>query len=356
MAQIHCECLVPLKGNSVSVDPDVKRILVSRLRFMGDLILTTPLVCVLRTAFPSAEIVYLAEKPYIDLLRHHPCVDRLIPLPKTVTGQAGCIGQLIGNHYDIAIDLFGNPRSALLTWISGAKIRIGGNFRGRRLLYTARVHAPLTTLNAIQFHLRYLEPLGLSSSVRVPSIRVTRDEKLWAQNYLSQNGYSSEIPIVGLHIGATWPAKKWLPERFSALAREIREKLNTQVFFTAGPDEIDSVTSVIAQSKIKANEPEVLPLRSLAAVLSCFTLFVSNDCGPMHLGPAVGTRTIGLFGPGEPEIWFPYTDEQGGHRFIHKQIDCSRCHRDLCEKKTCMEKITVADVFESVKECLGKNS
>lgn len=329
----------------------IKRILVSRLRFMGDIVLTTPLLSALKTAYPNAHIDYLAESPYIDLLEANPNVDGLIKLPRK--GQSSAFFKLIRNRYDLAIDLFGNPRSALLTYMSGAGIRIGGNFRGRRLLYTRRIGEPGQTLNAIDFHLRYLEPLNIEAKFEKPIISIKDEEKNNARMLLKKQGYDLNKPIIGLHIGATWPAKKWIPERFARVAEHLQKSMGYQLYFTAGPGELDDVCSVIRLAGVKANEPEILSLRSMAAVLSCLTLFVSNDCGPLHVAPAVDTTTIGIFGPGEPEIWFPYSEP---HRYIHKEIDCSRCHKDLCEIKTCMKAIEVDDVIKEIKACLAQKS
>ncbi|MBC7186555.1 MAG: glycosyltransferase family 9 protein, partial [Calditrichaeota bacterium] len=110
-----------------------RRILVSRLRFLGDVVLTTPLLRALRRAFPEARIAYLAESPYIEVLAHHPHVDGLLPLDRqTRAAQLSTLRQLRRAHFDLTIDLFGNARSALLLWLSGARQRIGFDYRGRR--------------------------------------------------------------------------------------------------------------------------------------------------------------------------------------------------------------------------------
>jgi ADP-heptose:LPS heptosyltransferase len=76
-------------------------------------------------------------------------------------------------------------------------------------------------------------------------------------------------------------------------------------------------------------------------------LLVSNDAGPMHIGPAVGTPTVGIFGPGEPEIWFPYGPP---HQAAYREIHCSHCRRDVCPQVECMDLLAVDDVEQA---CLG---
>jgi len=331
---------------------EIQRILVSRLRFVGDVILTTPMLRALREGFPSARITYLAEKPYDSLLKNHPDVDEVLAFPlDDKKGQIEIFLKLSRKHFDVAIDLFGNPRSALLTFLSGARYRIGGDYRGRKIFYTHRIRDDGEPKSAVAFHLEYLKPLGIPCDFSDPYIVITEDEKRWAREYLTSRGYDEKKQIIGIHPGASWPAKRWFPERFAALANKLASELGAQIFFTIGSGEEEIVKSVSKACKFFTAEPKVLSLRKLTALLSAFDLFISNDCGPMHMAPAVGTKTVGIFGPGEPEIWFPYSSKKA-HRWVHREIDCSRCHRDLCDKMDCMRAIRVDDVFDAAIEAL----
>ena len=197
-----------------------QNILVTRLRFMGDIILTTPVLQNLRRAFPDAHIGYLAEAPFQQMLQPHPWVDSVFALDRQKGSlQFKLIRELRRRKWDVAIDLFGNPRSALLTFLSGAAMRIGGDFRGRRHYYTHRVGDDDRPKSAIQFHLNYLQPLGMETLAVDPHIHVTGAENQQAREHLAGLGYDLHKPIVGLHCGATWPAKKWFPDRFAQLAQ-----------------------------------------------------------------------------------------------------------------------------------------
>jgi hypothetical protein len=213
----------------------MRKLLVTRLRFMGDVILTTPLLQSIREKYPAARITYLTEAAFAPLLSDHPAVDEVLILHKNFYKQIRLIFRLLRTRFDVAIDLFGNPRSALLTWLSGAKMRIGGNFRGRRYFYTHRIRGGNEKMNAIQYHLRYGRPLGISSRIHDPVIAVPEDQKAWAAAHLKELGYTLTRPVIGLHVGASWPAKKWFPERFAELAGLIQKELNADVYFTTGP-------------------------------------------------------------------------------------------------------------------------
>jgi len=334
----------------------ISRILLSRLRFMGDVILTTPLIRQLRLAFPHAHLAYLTEDTFAPLLHHNPNLDEIIALHlpgsrgekglQSLVQQAKFIRRLRQKKFDLAIDLFGNPRTALLTWLSGARWRVGGDFRGRGLLYNLRVALPNEKLDAIAFHQLSLEKIGLHSGDKKTEIFLAEDEIRAAQAYLEKKGFDLSQPIVGLHPGATWPNKRWPVASFMELAKALLAE-EVQVFVSCGPGEQEITAAMHAIDHAGLAIGEVLPLRQLAAILKLLNLSISNDCGVMHLAVAVDTPTFGIFGPGEPNIWFPYCKELG-HRTFWADIECRPCHKDFCPLGTlaCMHKTTPDMVFK----------
>jgi len=329
----------------------IRNILVSRLRFMGDVILTTPVLANLRARFPSGRIVYLTQRPFDELLFRHPWVDETLSFSSSPASQYRLLRSLKNHRFDLAIDLFGNPRSAGLTYLSGAPLRIGGDYRGRKLLYTHRIRNDGKTRTAVDFHLNFLAPLSIEASAKETFLSVTQEEMDQAVSRISEAGLDPKKRTAGIHPGASWPAKQWLPERFAELASRLVRELDAQVLLTAGPGEETLARSIRNACPAPVHIIERPSIRELMALIRCLDVYVSNDCGPMHIGPAVQTPTVGIFGPGQPEIWFPYNREKG-HRFIHREMDCSRCHKDFCEDRRCMEAIRVEDVFRETAEIL----
>ncbi len=326
------------------------RILISRLRFMGDVILTTPLLRQLRTRFPDAEITYLTEDRFVPLLHNNPNIDAVMGLKiqrkfgesrhEMAFEQIRFLRKLRQKKFDLVIDLFGNPRTALLSWLSGASTRVGGDFRGRGLLYNFRVRAPQEKVDAIAFHQRSLEVIGIPPGDKKTELVLLPVERDLARTYLQRKGLDPDAPIVGLHPGATWPNKRWPADYFSRLAAGLVEK-GMQVYVTCGPGEEEIATAVAGGRIGPVVAGDVLPLRTLAAVIAHFKAMVSNDCGVLHMSVAVGTPTAGIFGPGEPDIWFPYPEE-AGHKAFFADIECRPCHKDFCPLNTleCMHKTT----------------
>jgi lipopolysaccharide heptosyltransferase II len=279
----------------------------------------------------------LTQDTFAPLLRHNPYLDEVIawPVRRSIAEQSRVYYQVRQRRFDMAIDLFGNPRTALMTWLTGAPIRVGGDFRGRGKLYNIRVPAPTTELNAIDFHWRSLEALGIEKSDNRTEIFLTEEEKEWARNFLEEMALDLARPIVGLHPGATWPNKRWPEKYFAELARRLVDK-KIQVLITRGPGEEKIVMEVMRHISPSPRTGSaniislpVLNLRQLASVQKLMQVFVSNDCGVMHLAVAAGTPTIGFFGPSQPHIWFPY-DRAAGHLALWHEIDCRPCHKNFC--------------------------
>jgi len=340
------------------------RILISRMKFIGDVVLTTPVVRAVRERFPSAHIAYLAEKQAVSLLEGNPHLNELIAFDFSKPGfleQLRVIQRLRKGKFDVFIDLFCNPRTALLARSSGAPVRIGKEVRGRGRLYTDRIVDDGKPKTAVEYHYQYVQPLGVERTHVQTEIFLSDAEKREAGIYLKWQDVDLEKPIVGLHPGATWPAKVWPAERFADLIDLIKAKLDVQVVVTQGPRDAAIIDKISGLAIGNATFLKAVPLRQLAAVLSKFSVYVANDSGPMHIAAAVGTRTIGIFGPGEENIWFPYVPPfyplSAGHTALRKDVPCHPCHLDYCNREgegymECMKLLGVKEVFEQIRKRL----
>lgn len=342
------------------------RILLSRMKFIGDVVLTTPIIRSVRNAYPDAYIAYMGEKQAVSLLGQNPHLNEIIPFDfsrPTILEQPRVAWHLRRLKFDLAIDLFNNPRSALLMYLSGAKVRVGAERKGRGSLYTIQVKDDGRPKTAIEFHNQFIKAVGIEPTASRTEIFITDDERREARIYLQWLDYETRPldmtkPIVGIHPGATWPAKKWLPERFAELSDRLVARLGAQVVLIAGPRDGEALQQVLKHSVANIKIIRSLPLRQLAAVISHFSLFIANDAGPMHIAAAVNTPTLGLFGPGEENIWFSY-DQRDGHIALRKDVPCHPCHLDVCNREgdgymECMKLLTVDEVFDAVKHVLGR--
>jgi lipopolysaccharide heptosyltransferase II len=343
-----------------------QRILLTRMRFIGDIVLTTPVIRSVRAACPDAHIAYMGERDAVSLLEGNPFLDEIIPYDYSRSGvlEQVRVGFLLRERrFDLVVDLFGNPRSALLTRLSGAPVRVGPDRRDRGRLYTIRVADDGKPKTAVEFHNQYIAAAGIPPVASKTELFLTAEERRDAVSYLrwicgEGKTLDPARPIVGIHPGATWPAKRWLPERFAELADTVRAKLGAHVIITAGPGDAEAVSALGTSAVSAPSILNVLPLRQLAAVISCCSVFVSNDGGPMHIAAALGVPTVGIFGPGEDSIWFPY-DPAAGHTPLRKDVPCHPCHLDYCNRggegyMECMRLLAVNDVLAAVDRALSR--
>lgn len=334
----------------------INRILISRMKYIGDVVLTTPIIHAVREKYPAAHIAYLGDKKAVSLLENNPYLDEIIAYDfkrPDILEQSRIILALRKRKFDVFVDLYSNPRTAMLAWASGAWMRIGKDVRGRGKVYTHRISGYTPFTSAVECHYMYVKPLDVEAKYKKTEIFITEEEKREARIFLTHQGVDLTKPIVTLHPGATWVNKTWMKERFAELIDLMRAKLNVEILISPGPRDQNLLNYLTNNTMGKVFSLPILPLRQLAAMLSLSRVFVTNGTGPMHIGVAVGAKTIGIFGPDPVEAWFPYSAEDG-HKAIFKKIECLPCHLSQCPREgdgfiECMKLITVKDIFDEVK-------
>jgi lipopolysaccharide heptosyltransferase II len=323
------------------------RVLVTRLNYLGDVVLSLPLVDALHARWPGIEIDYLSRSPGADLLAGDPRFGRVFALEDGFPNTLALVNALRRRRYRAIIDLYSNPRSAWLSWFSGAPVRIGGNRRGRRRLYTHPIAVPREVRRVTDVFMRYGVPLGIASDARAvaPSLSITPAERAAADELLLR---TSGRPLVGVHPGGKWSVKRWPSEKFVELIDRLRGQLGADVVVFTGPDERDATERVRGTG---ARILDVMPIRTLAAVISRLDAMVACDGGVMHVSAAVGTPSVGIFGSSEPAVWFPY---HAPHRAAFIEVECRPCHRHECPlgHTRCLNDLSPAAVAQWVSESM----
>lgn len=329
------------------------RVLVTRLRFLGDVIITTPVLEALKDCYPESEIYYLSERKYALILRENPFIEGIIELEKGFSGMARALREIRGLNFTAAIDLFGNPRSANLLYLSGIGIRVGGSRKSRRMLYTHNVKTPDYVRSCVEHHLYSLRELGCDQETGDLRPRVylsEREEEKGAEILeMLTGGGSDEKLIVAFHPGGTWQSKIWPADNFARLADMITENFHSRIILITGPGEGDITSGVRKAGSADIKVLPTLPIRTVAAVLSRCGLVVANDGGIMHLSVALGRPTVGVFGPTEPDIWFPYCD-MGPFALATINAECAPCHMHRCDNMECMRGLEPRKVFDRIME------
>ena len=340
--------------------PQLQKILIIKLRAIGDVVLSTPVIENLRAAFPNATIEFLTESPSAPIVQNHPELNRVIVYPRQRLEKwpvyrrwffdSQFLWKLRAEKYDLVLDLFGNPRSAIMTRVTGAPRRIGYNFRGRRAAYTTVVTNRGAEVHEVEFNLDALRALQIPVVNHQPKIFVPEEDKRIIQSWIEQNQLTGRF-LIGLNPSGSWPAKRWPNEKFIQLGKRLRDRFSAVVVVLWGPGEKEMAQKIagkIGEDSLLAPQTTLLQLAALCQKLE---LLVSNDSGPMHISAAMGTPTLGLYGPTNSNLQGPYGRK--ARAVAHWDIPCLGCNRLTCPLMDCMNYLTVDEVFKEAKRLLA---
>lgn len=323
------------------------RILVIKLRAIGDVLLSTIVLNNLRAFFPEARIDFLTELPSRDIVEGHPALDHVIIFNPGRDNALKFFWELNRRRYDVVFDLFCNPRSAQMTFATRAPYRIGYPFRGRAYAYTIKVQARAESIHNTQFNLDALR------AVEIPIV----DERIviphdpeaiqWAKEYMAEVRLNN-TPVIALNPSGTWPTKRWGLEHFAQLGDILIEKYGACVLLLWGPGEEADVRTIAATMRHGAQIIPKTTLKQLAALLAECDYFISNDSGPMHIGAVAGVPVLGIFGPTNPYSQGPYSARSAWIR--NEGLECLSCNLTACPiGNVCMTELSassVADAFD----------
>lgn len=341
----------------------VRKILIIKLRAIGDVVLSTIVIPNLREAFPAAKIDFLTEKMSAEVVQGLSELNEVIvfdrvniqKLPAMQQAEANYqfIRQLRGRQYDLVFDFFGNPRSAILTRLSGAKLRIGYDWRGRQMLYNRVVRSRAATVHEAEFHLDALRALGIpivSQKLRFP---IDSASEAFAREFLIHHNFMNYVSLVGLNVYGGWEAKRWPLEKFAALADMLIKNCNAQILLFWGPGEKQYAQKVAQMMKRSAVLAPPTSLKQMGALMKHCQMVVSNDSGPMHIAAALNVPTVGIFGPTNAKLQRPYGRKN--EVALKTSLECLACNQTRCAHNSCMQLLTVEEVWDAVQRCLQKN-
>ena len=338
----------------------MKNILVIKLRYLGDVLLATPVLQTLREQMPGARLSMAVSRGTEDVLKENPHLDELVVVDRGgMSPQIDLLRRLRHRQFDCVIDLTDADRSAILAWTTRAAVRIGLNdeHRWRGLLYTVVARRRPESRHRIEQDLDVLRPLGISSSSHTPVLHISDRDEQQAVDLLRSIAEKADAsalrrPLVMLQPGARYWYKAWPPERFAELADRLATRLDCRVLIGGDSRERGLAETISAQAR---SQPTVMAGRTSvlqhAALLKQCALFVGNDNGPMHMAAAVGTPVVALFGPSDPAEWGPRGSPA---EILYKGLDCRRCFHPACERGelSCMKQISVEEVFTAAMRLL----
>ena len=337
-----------------------KRIGVWQTAFLGDAVLTLPLLQSLAGSYPGSEIYYFVRRGLKPLFDPDPGY-RVVEFDKygRDKGISG-IHRMAAFIRKLDLDLWISPhtsaRSAAISFLTRAGTRIGYERPFYSLLaYTRTVPRRFSELEEIERILELLRPLNPGFRETWPSIVLSGEAVIKADDFWRK---SIRGKTLGIHPGSTWPTKKWPEDYFSRVIDMAGKLDNTQVIIFAGPGEEDMARGIATRSTINKNIINMagkLSLSELAAFIAKLDCYLTNDSGPMHLAWTQKVPTIALFGPTTRNLgFFP---RGGNTAVLETNLDCRPCglhgHKKCPEQHhKCMKDILPETVMDQIREKL----
>lgn len=356
----------------------IKKILVIKLRHIGDVLLTTPVFRALKETFPDAHITALVNSGTEDVLKGNTLIDEIITMNRDVKKlspikryirEIAFLKNIRAKGFDMTVDLTGGDRAAILSFTSGAKYRLcwksKKGFWGKQSIYT-HLSEPDGNRHIVFQNLDIVKGFGIDTEDLSVDFYISEEDRAFAKNILKENNVDKNTGIVHIHPTSRWLFKCWTDKHMAEITRWLLDSGNA-VIVTTSPDRREMekarrILSLVRNSPDSTASPANLrqsphgsrlidlcgktTIKQLGAISEISDLFFGVDSAPMHIAAAVGTPVVALFGPSGAFNWGPWDNKIsdienpypnrngiqtfGTHTVIQRDWDCIPCGKDGC--------------------------
>lgn len=339
---------------------DYQKILIIRLSSIGDIVLASPLIRLVRQRFPQAKIDMLVSTEFEELVSANPNLTQVILFDRK-TGLKGLwrlCKKIRKRRYDLIIDIHKKLRSFIICKTSGARQTVAYNKHSfqRFLLVKFKINRFVEIPYVANLYLKSVERFGIKDDGGGLEFHITTSKDIGILELLRQKGVSKAYPLIGLAPGAHWNTKRWIKERFIELANLLIQRKNATIVIFGGRDDVVLSNEI---ANLLLNKPLIVAgkvsLMETAALLKRCDVLVTNDTGVMHIAAAVKTPVVAIFGPTVKEFgYYPY---RVTNRVISNNLPCKPCTTkgtSRCKINTfdCMRLISTDEVLGAVEELL----
>jgi predicted lipopolysaccharide heptosyltransferase III len=337
----------------------VERVLVVRLRSIGDTVLSTPSLFALKRFLPNASVDILLEDwvaPVLDGFAH---VDDLLTISRSsASSRARIAARLRSNRYDVVYNLHGGTTATLLTRATGAKHRVG-----YQDYQYARLHNHLSPsssslwgrekTHSVEQQLALLGWTGVPVTDRPPTQLAVTETAAASISVRLGEAHLEGQPFAVIHPAAAFDTKQWATENFGRVISELAAKQLPTIVIT-GPNETALVDQLQSMSATPLTAFTNLSLPEVTALITRARLFVGNDSGIAHIAAAVETPSVVIFGSSNRAHWGPWATKPA--EMVFDELDCQPCHGYYCEKfdqPECIKGVAVERVIAAIERVLG---
>ena len=341
----------------------VRRVLIVRLRSIGDTVLTTPSLFALRRFLPGAQIDILLEDWVAPVLEGFAHINNIITLERgSTSSRARAARRIRAARYDVVYNLHGGTTATLLTRASGARHRVGyAHYQyGRLHNHLAPSSALLwgrTKTHSVEQQLALLGWTGVPVSDRPPThLAATEAAAATISAKLGAAGLTESASFAVVHPAAAFDTKRWATENFARVVECLADRELATVAITA-PNETEIVADLKEHSSVPVISFTDLSLPEVSALAARARLFVGNDSGIAHIAAAVGAPSVVIFGSSNVAHWRPWATAPA--EVVLEEMECQPCHGYFCEKfeqPECILRVPVERVIAAIDRVLSNAS
>jgi ADP-heptose:LPS heptosyltransferase len=332
------------------MEPMEDKILFIRLRLLGDIVFTIPAVQLYKKKDPETDIYYLVEERFREVAEIIPGINKVLTVPDRmgIIDMMGFRKNTKKLKIHTAVDFHSGPRSALLTFLSGAKIRIGYRTPNRNWAYNQLVPRKSENLYAhsVENQARLLAPLGIEAHevLGYPEIEITKEHV--SEKVAKIDEGDRKIVI---HVGAKKIYRDWGIESFSSLIKLLIQD-NYSIFLIGKGEEEEGRGKYLSDLYSLHDFTGKLSVKEILFLISHADVYFGADSGPLQLASLTKTPIVALYGPNIPDISGPYRSENV--TIIQLDLDCIPCPQKTCryDEVKCMKGIEVSDVYQAIKK------
>jgi len=315
------------------------RILLIKFRHIGDVLLSTPLIKNLKIHFPDAQIDFALNKDTKEMISQNPDINEIFAYDRKRIKNEGIlfriideykfIRKIISNKYDLVMNLTEGDRGAIISKLSGAKVRLGIESRNPLLKlfrpYRSSIKE-MSHIHAVERDLEFLKLINLKAKAKKVGIYFNDQDYKKVSSILKSKNIKNFVVI---HPVSRWMFKCWDDRKFAEIIDYLQGK-ELHVVVTASPEqkELDRISKIFPYCTMEPlNLSGQLTLKETAALISMSMLFVGVDTAPMHMAAALNIPVIALFGPSDPIIWGPWDNNLKHSTYKNaKTIQCNGKH------------------------------
>jgi len=337
---------------------DVRKVLLVRLRSIGDTVLATPSIVALKRFLPNLQVDILVEDWVAPLLDNHPHIDNVIVLERGgLVARTRAARELRSAGYDVVYNLHGGTTATFLTRATGARHRVGFKTYQYAQLHNHQAPSPLLLwgqqkTHSVEQQLALLGWTGVPVTDRPPTQLGISPEAAQAIDERLAAAGLHDRKITLIHPAAAFATKQWATENFARVIEFLAERGYASVAIAA-PHEKVIVESLADECSVHIVSLE-LSLPEVTALAARSQLFVGNDSGIAHIAAATGTRSVVIFGSSNVAHWRPWN--RAAAEVVFEEMPCQPCHGYFCEKfaqPECILRVPVTRVTAAIERCLS---